>query len=249
MKKILIATILLTLSLFASNKPLLRFYCGITMVKPMKIIAKKIEQKYNCKIEIIQGGSKDLYQSLSYSKVGDLYLPGSDTYITKNKRNGFFQRSEYVGYNQAAIFVLKNNPKNIKTLNRLLDENVATILCSPDSGSIGKMTKKLLIKYKGEEFYEDAFDATVAVGTDSRNLNKALIEKDADMTINWKATGFWPENAKFITVIPIDEKFAPKKKLMLTLLSFSEHKKIANAFIDYATSKKGQQLMKKYGFQ
>jgi len=62
-----ILTILLLCSiLFAKDEFL--FYCGITMIKPMKEISKIIEKKHNIKITIITGGSGDLYDLLSSSK-------------------------------------------------------------------------------------------------------------------------------------------------------------------------------------
>jgi molybdate transport system substrate-binding protein len=252
MKKVLLTLLFLVgfiSNVYAATKPTLLFYCGITMVKPMKEISKIIEKKHDCIIKINQGGSKDLYDSLKHSKIGDIYLPGSDSYRIKNLKDGFLLDEEYIGFNQAAIFVQKGNPKKIKDLNGLINENIATILCNPKSGSIGKMTKKLLVKYKGKEFFEEAFDATTEVGTDSRNLNKALIEKRVDMTVNWRATGFWEENNKHIDVIEIDEKYAPKKRLVLNLLSFSKNKKIVRAFMKYASSPEGQAIMKKYGFR
>jgi len=74
-------------------------------------MAKIIEKKHNCVIKIIQGGSKDLYESLSYSKKGDLYLPGSTSYIKSNLKDGYLLENKYIGFNKAAIFVQKGNPK------------------------------------------------------------------------------------------------------------------------------------------
>lgn len=245
---ILLAQLILASQVFAKEKPILIFYCGITMVKPITKMAKIIEKKYNCIIKISQGGSKDLYDSLKRAKKGDLYLPGSDSYRIKNLKDGYLIEGEYIGYNQAAIFVQKNNPKNIKNLESFLDENIYTILCNATSGSIGKMTKNIFLNYKGEFFYNEAHDNSVEIGTDSRNLNKALIDKKVDLTINWKATASWDENSKYIDYIPLNEKLAPKKKLRINLLSFSKNKKIAKAFIDFAISKEGQKIMKNYGF-
>jgi len=248
LKIVMITSVVGTLS-FASSKPTLLFYCGITMVKPMSEMVKIIEKKDHCNIEIIQGGSKDLYESLAYAKKGDLYLPGSNSYRKKYLKEGYLKDAQYIGYNKAAIFVRKNNPKKIDSLDSLVDDDIATILCNPNSGSIGKMTKKILLKYKGEGFFEDAYDATVTIGADSRNLNKALIDKQVDMTINWRATGFWKENSPYITVVDLDEKYAPKKKLVINLLSFSKYPKIAKDFMEFAASNKGKDIMKKYGFR
>lgn len=252
MKKILLSLVFLlvaTMNLWGASKPTLLFYCGITMVKPMVEIAKVIEKKHNCNIKIIQGGSKDLYQSLAFAKKGDLYLPGSESYRKENLKDGYLLDAKYVGYNQAAIFVRKGNPKRIEVLNSLLDESISTILCNPKSGSIGKMTKKILTNYEDEDFFYDAFDVAIEIGTDSRNLNKALIDKKVDMTINWRATAFWEENKKYIDIVDIQEKYAPKKKLVINLLKFSKHPKIAKDFMDFAASKQGQEIMKRYGFR
>lgn len=233
---------------FAHDKSILIFYCGITMVKPITEMAKIIEKKHHCEIKISQGGSKDLYDALKFSQKGDLYLPGSDSYRKNNLKDGFFLDSKYIGYNQAALFVQKGNPLHVKGLEDLVRHDLSVILCDPNSGSIGRMTKKSLTTYKGEAFFYQVFDNASQIGTDSRNLNKALIEKKADLTINWRATAFWPENNQHIDVIELPEEIAPKKKLVINLLSFSQHKEIARDFIDFAASKEGQAIMKKYGF-
>ena len=107
----------------------LLIYCGITMVKPISEIAKIIEKQENCKISITQGGSRDLYDSLRYSKQGDLYLPGSHSYITNNEKDGFFKKSVLVGYNKAALVVAKSNPKNFTNdLNQLKDKPCLVVL-------------------------------------------------------------------------------------------------------------------------
>ena len=251
MKKLFLFLILATIyntNLYANHKPHLLIYCGITMVKPIKEIAKIIEKKYNCKIKITQGGSGDLYEALIYSKVGDLYLPGSVSYRKKHINEGYLLDGTYIGFNQASIFVQKNNPKNIKSIDQLQDQNILTKICDPKSGSIGKMTKKILVSYKGEDFYYDIVDKSVEVGTDSRNVNKSLRDKYVDMAINWRATGFFDQNKDLITVIDIPEKFAPKKDLVLNLLSFSKNKKIAKDFMKFAASAEGAKIMKKYGF-
>ncbi len=243
----LLLTFILSINLYA-NKPILILYTGITMVKPMKEIAKIIEKKYDCIIKVSQGSSKDLYESLKYSKKGDLYLPGSESYRINNLKDGYLLDAEEIGFNKAAIFVRKGNPLNIKSLNSFINKDIKTILCNPEAGSIGRETKKIFLKYKDESFLNKAYDNSIFIGTDSRNLNRALIEEDVDLTINWRASAYWDENSKYIDVVPLPDNLAPRKKLVISLLSFSENKEIAKAFIKFSSSKEGQKVMKKYGF-
>ena len=71
-----IVLILFSLNAFAGQKPTLIFYCGTTMVKPIAEIANVIERKHDCKIRIVQGSSKDLYNIfinlLKFSKYPDI---------------------------------------------------------------------------------------------------------------------------------------------------------------------------------
>ena len=239
---------MLATSLFGA-KPTLLFYCGITMVKPMKEISNIIEKKYNCKIEILQGASKDLYDSLKYNKIGDLYLPGSETYRNKNIKDGLLLDYAEIGYNQASIFVAKGNPKHISGLKDLTNEDLRVFLCDPQSGSVGKMTKRILSKYKNEDFFDLAYDNTSEIVVDSSGINTAFVERRADIAINWKATAYEKENKNNIDIIEIDKKYAPRKKLLINLLKFSKYPKIAKGFIEYAQSKDGQKIMHKYGFR
>jgi len=232
--------------LFAKDE--LLFYCGITMVKPMSKIAKIIEDKYNVKIKIIQGGSGDLYDSLKAAKKGDLYLPGSDSYIKKHLKEGFLGYRKYVGYNQIALFVAPNNPKNVKSLKDLLREDLNIALGNPDTCSMGRASIKVLKRYGGEEFLENVEDNIIVYAADSRDFNEMLKAKKIDTGLNWKATASFPENKGKMSIIEIDEKYAPKKKLVLTMLTFSEHKDIVKAFIDFASSQEGKRIMRNYGF-
>jgi molybdate transport system substrate-binding protein len=246
---LLTAIVVISSSLYAKENKTMLFYCGITMVKPMQEIANNFEKKYNCKIKIIQGGSQDLYNALKLSKKGDFYLPGSDSYLKKNEKDGFFEERVYVGYNQVAIFVKKGNPKNITSLEDFTNEEYASVICNPKSGSIGRMSKKILTKYKGEDYFYDVFDMAAEIGTDSRSLNNSLQKPQIDMTLNWKATAYFDKNIENITVVEIDEKYSQKKKLVLTQLSFSKNKELAKKFLVYAGSDEGTTIMKKYGFR
>ena len=230
------------------EKPKLLFYCGITMIKPMREISQIIEEKYDCVIDIISGDSQTLYDRLKREQKGDLYLPGSSSFRKKNLRDGILLDKKYIGFNRAAIFVQHGNPKKIKDLTSLVDENIVTMLCNPKNGSIGAGTKEVLKKFGGKKFFKEAFAKSSKIAKNSKELNDALIDKSVDMVINWRATRYWDENQKYIEDIEIDEEYAPKQRMVINLLKFSKHKKIAKAFMKFAASRDGQAIVKKYGF-
>lgn len=229
-----------------SDKPELLIYCGITMAHPMKEIATIMEPILGRKIVISQGGSEDLYVSLKSSKKGDLYLPGSPSYRKRHLDEGLLGETVDVGFNQASMMVRKGNPYHLTAdLNNLTRSDLKVVISSPDSGSIGRETKKILEK---AGLYQVARENSAFLATDSRNLNRALKNGEADVIINWRATAFFEENINDIQVLDLPADVAEPKKLVLNLLTFSLAQEDAKKFMDYATSEEGQAIFRKWGF-
>lgn len=221
-------------------------YCGITMITPMKEIAAEFEKANNCKITITQGGSEDLYKSLAYSKVGELYLPGSQAYRKKHIDDGFLTDYVEVGYNQAALIVQKGNPKSIPAdVKVLADSNYAAVIGNPESCSIGKQSKKILTK---QGIFDAVVNNVILMAADSRTMNKTIRDSSADVILNWGATAFFDENKEYMDRLVLPDSIAPKKKLQLSLLSFARNPDLAKRLMEYAVSVEGQEVFHKFGF-
>ena len=228
------------------DKEKLIIYCGITMVRPMKEIISMMEKRYDCQITLIQGGSEDLYQSLKMSRKGDLYFPGSHDYRKKHLDEGLLDDYVEVGYNQAALLVQKGNPYNISSdIKNLLNKKLNVVIGNPETCSIGKQAKKILDK---AAIYQEVVDNIVTFAADSRNMNNMLINKTADIIFNWRATAAFSENQELVDVVILDEMIAPKNRLQINLLSFSEHKDLSRKLMEIASAKEGAAIFKKYGF-
>ena len=235
--------------IFAPQYPIpkkeLLVYCGITMIKPMAEIATVFEKHEDIKISIIKGGSGNLLRSIRFNRLGDLYLPGSESYIRQAKAEGLISSSVHVGYNKAAMMVREGNPKGIQpSLNALKSPDYYIVIGNPDSGSIGKETKKILTS---ADIFEDVMRNAGELTTDSKRLVEVLRNGEADLVINWYAAATWPENSDLIDALPIDERYADKKRLVLGLLSTTKYPGIAKKFMDYAASDEGRRIFDRYG--
>lgn len=220
-------------------------YCGITMIQPVAQIAAVIEQREGVKISILKGGSGDLLNSIRFNRIGDLYLPGSESYIQQAKSEGLISRTVHVGYNRAAMMVRKGNPKSIPpSLDALKNPNIYVVIGNPNSGSIGKETKKILT---AANMFNEVVNNAKEMTTDSKRLISVLKKGEADLVINWYATSIWEENAPYVDSIPIDEGLAKRKSLVLGLLTTSKYPDIANRFMQYAASEEGQRIFDRYG--
>ncbi len=109
------------------------------MYKPAAEIAKVIEAEHNCKITIIKGGSGNLLKSIKLNEVGDLYLPGSSSYMETCIKEEIVSETVFVGFNKAVLMVQKGNPKKIAPeLESLLNDELVVAVGNPKSGSIGR---------------------------------------------------------------------------------------------------------------
>ena len=176
------------------------------------------------------------------------FYPGSDSYRKKNLSTGLLKDGEYIGFNQASLIVQKGNPKHIKTLESLLDSRLKVFLCDEKAGSIGKNTVSVLKKYKGLDFVDDAYDNIINFGDDAKSVTKAIADKTADVGVTWRATAFWSGNESKVDVVDIDTHYAPKKKLVINLMSFAEYPLLSKKLMKFISSPKGQAIIKKYGF-
>lgn len=224
----------------------LLLYCGITMVRPMTEIAQTFERRENVRITIAQGGSEDLFQSAKKSGVGDLYLPGEPSYREKHLKEGLFGEHKVVGYNQMALMVQKGNPNKVKADPReLLRKDLVAIIGNAESGSVGKEAKDIL---DGLDIYPKVVRQVAFMAPDSRSLVNAMKKGQADITMNWRATGFFPDNAAMIDVIDLDPRLAKPQALLLISLKSSKNPELARRFTDFAAGAEGQAIFRKYGF-
>ena len=228
------------------EKKELLIYCGITMIRPMTEIKEIIEEQENCSIEITKGGSGNLLKAIETSGVGDIYFPGSENYISTAYSKGLIMDTATVGRNRLVMMVQKGNPLKISSdLNNLTNKEYYIVIGNPNSGSVGKATKKAL-QQKG--VFEEVEQNTIRFTTDSKDLNLALISKEADLVVNWYAPYTWDNNADHIDIIEIDEKYAQNKKLILAVLSCSKYPELGRKILKLAKSDRGKAIFKKHGF-
>lgn len=224
----------------------LLIYCGITMIGPMLEISKYFEKENNTKINFFYDGSGVLEKLILNNKRGDLFIPGSDIFLENLKKAGFIKNEKVVAYNIAAIIVRKGNPKKINpVLESLANPYYKVILGDEEESSIGRETKSILLK---AGLYDSVVKNVTKYAIDSKDITNSIISGATDIGINWKATAYFKENTDHIEAYEIDSKYTTKNPITLTMLSFSKHQDIAKEFIQFASSEKGKEIFKKWGF-
>lgn len=242
----MLALLLPGVALAQSARPELLLYCGITMVRPMTEIAQNFEKKEGVKITIAQGGSEDLYQSAKRSGMGDLYLPGEPSYRAQHLAEGLLGDYVTVGYNQMALMVQKGNPRQVRAdPKEMLRKDLVAIIGNAESGSVGKESKAILDRLG---IYPKVVRQVAFLAPDSRSLVNAMKKKEADLTLNWRATAFFPDNAPHLDVLDLDPKLAKPQALLLMELKSSKNRELTRRFMDFAAGEVGQAIFRRHGF-
>lgn len=228
-----------------SRKELL-IYCGTTMSSAVRELADIFEQRENCLVKIIKDGSGNLHRSIHLNKMGDLYLPGSESYVKKCQAENFVLQSQLVGFNKAVLLVAKGNPLELSAeLKHFTDNRYRTVLGAAESGSIGRETQLIL---SAVGIYKQAIDHAIFMAVDSKDIVRTIADKQADLSINWYASALTERNRELVDALLLDESIAPRHPLRLGLLKTSYNPALANRFMTFAGSLEGQSIFIRHGF-
>lgn len=221
-------------------------YSGITMVKPLKVLAHEFEKLHQINIHIEQGASGYLYRTIRALKTGDIYFPGTETYRIEHAEDNILLDRVLVGFNRLSFIVAEGNPKNLNSdIRQLLNPDISVVLASPDSSAVGKATKTAL---EDANICMDVFENVTYFTTDSHRLFSSIDKHEADITMNWYASTVWEERAHKVDAIVLPDHLQQKRRLELNLLSFSENPELAKKFMAYASSQHGLKTFADYGF-
>ncbi len=221
-------------------------YCGMTMTQPVMELGALVEKEKNCRVRMTYGESQWLKDTALATKTGDVYFPGSPSYLKSMLADKTVVETVEVGENRIVFMVKKGNPKKVKgDLRELLRNDIKIVLGDPDKGSIGRETKISLDKM---EIYSRAVARALYLTPDSKGLAQAIRQGDADVVVNWKPLAVLQENAQQMDIIILPAGQTEKRTLTMGRLSFSRHVDLAKYFLERAVSEEGRAIFNTYGF-
>jgi molybdate transport system substrate-binding protein len=119
--------------------PPLFVYCGAGIRAPVEAVAKEYERECGVPIHFQYGPSQTLLAQLELSKLGDLYLPGDDSYIELARKKDLIDESAPLARMLPVLAVRKGNPKQIRTLDDLLRPDVRLAQTAPEVTAAGRL--------------------------------------------------------------------------------------------------------------
>jgi molybdate transport system substrate-binding protein len=230
----------------SSEKIELMLYCGAGIRPAANEVIREFEKISSVKIKTSYAGSGRLLAQISSIQKGDLYMPGAEFYsdIAIKKGLAYEKSRRFVSYFIPVIFVQKNNPKGIRSLDDLVAKDIRIGLGDPRACAIGKRTIKLL--EKNEINYETIKEKVVYKSGTVNELGVAVQMKSVDAVIIWDANAKLFEKYGHTILIPKEKNSIAT--IPICILKSTKHYSESEAFIDFITSNKGKKIFKHRGY-
>ncbi len=239
----LIASFIVLVSCSKRDNKTLKLYCGAGLRVAVDELIAEFTKDTGVSIEPDYGGSGVIIVRAEENKDGDLFMPGSVSYVNDlQDAAGIVDEKFMTSYFVPVIVVQKGNPKNIKTIKDFERKDIAVALGNPKACQIGKLTSKM--------FKKNNINADYANAKQSMTVNELGVwvkMKDVDASIVWDAIAENVKESVDIIQIPKDENII--SKVAVAVLKTSKNKKSAMQFAQYLLSEKAQKIFKKNGYR
>ena len=120
-------------------------YVAAGIRPPVEKIAAMYEQEYGVEITLISNNSGGLLSTIATHPRGDLYIPADAFFTALAREKKLVREAVPLAVFRLVVAVKPGNPKNIRSLDDLLAENVNYVVCNVEAGA-GKKTIEFMEK-------------------------------------------------------------------------------------------------------
>lgn len=230
-----------------AGQDVLTVYSGAGLMKPMDELKAGFELRYHIPVQLVYGGSGELFGMIAARKAGDVFIPGAAKYIEDAVAQGLVRAEgqRTVCYHVPVILVPAGNPARIHSLQDLARPGVRVALADPKAAAIGKVADAMLTKSGLTE--QVAKNLVVRPGTTNQLLLYTATGQ-VDACLAWEDQATWGQAKGKIDMVRIPAGQNMVKTIPAAVVSYSRQADNARAFVEYIASPEGKALWKKWGF-
>jgi len=255
MKRVILAVIIIPVVLLVgcdrkdsekgqSTEEELMLYCAAGIRPPADELIETFGREHGVKIALDYAGSEVLLSKIKLIRRGDLYMPGDKHYVEQAAQADMILSRRSVCYWVPTILVQKGNPKKIHRLEDLLKPGIKLGLGDPGACAIGRTSKQIL--EKNNIVWEDIEKNLVFQSLTVNELGMQIQAQALDAVIVWDAIAkYYGEYGDEIP-IPVENNII--STVDIGVLKFTKHQELAEKFVDFVTSEKGRQILRKHNY-
>lgn len=219
-------------------------YCGAGMREPMDAIGEEFYENFGVNVQYTYGGSNTLLSQIKLLQKGDVYMPGSLSYIQSAAAEGYIGKNNTIAYHIEVIATPEGNPGNVKTLEDLAIAGRNDILFGdPQAAAFGKLGKKILEK---NGLWDEVEPNIISYAATVNEAVLWLAQEQGSASIVWKSSLIGLEDKTDYFIIPEEQNII--QTIPIGTLTFSNRTQLAEKFIDFVAVR-GKQIFEEKGFE
>ncbi len=209
-------------------------------------ICQKFEGQYGNEVEISYGGGGEVLSQMILSRSGDIYIAPEQRFMeTAEEKQAIDPETiKSAAYMMPVIAVQKGNPKQIATLADLAKPGIRVAITRPETTLLGKYAFEIFRKAGLAEAIEKNI-VTEAARPDS--LLTMLVMGHVDAGIIWHFYQIMAHEEIEVIFLP-PEQLTGIGEMQIAASVYSNNRKLAQQFIDFATSPEGKTIFEKHGY-
>lgn len=219
-------------------------YSGAGLRPPVSEAAEIFSREHGVDVDCNYAGSGVILNQVQLTKKGDLFIPGDVSYIERAESDGLIASRHEVCYNIPVILVKKGNPGGIEGIEDLVKPGIKLGLGNPEAIPVGRNTVKIFEEndIKMEDVNKNLVFSSMTVNELGIQIKAGMV----DATIVWVGIAHQFADSADIVEIPADKNVV--STVAIATLTCSEDKELAQDFVDFITSERGQQIFRKYHY-
>ena len=217
-------------------------YCAAGISKPVQQILDEYERQYGVTIQVQFAGSGQLLSSIKTGG-GDVYLAAAKTYLVGARKQKLVREIIPLARQHPILAVQTGNPKQIRTIDDLLQGDIRSVQADADRTAIGRVSKKLLTPDVWEELVQQATVQRATVNEVANDIKTGV----ADAGIIWNATA---DQYPDLEIVEVPALAQSPNQITMGILSSSRQPKRALHFARFMSARdRGLLQFTKFGYQ
>ena len=225
-----------------AEEKLIVYSSGAT-APPLKKASKVFTERFGTEFKFTVGKAEKLFSKILEMEEGDILQCGAEYILDDAEQKGLIvkQSRRSVGYRRSVILVPIGNPKNISSLEDLVEEGI----------EIGVSVSGCLVGV-----WDDICSKAGITSQILRNIThmadgcgavmSLIHEGKVDAIFGWDAfENIWPKTSE---AIELPEELQVLRSTGVAILNYSNQRQLASRFIDFLISEEGRDIYEDYGW-
>ncbi len=199
------------------------------------------EQKEGISVSVIYAGSNTLLSTIQTTGRGDVYIPGSESYI--KKAGELIQSHVFVAHHVPIFAVNPNKKSQIRSFADLIKPGVRIAVGNKQMAAIGRVTEAILKSAGPDETFRENITTT------SSTVNELLhmvVNGSVDASLIWSDMLLW-DGAGGLIPVSIPDHLKEIKDIRAGVLTTSKNPIRAEKFVQFMANE-GRAIFIKHGF-